>query len=172
MQMNYCLYILENLKLRGCLKKMKNNIIIDKMSIDDLDSIKSVLQDEFDDFWNYNVFKEELKNENSYYIIAKLEDNIVGFGGIWKAVDDVHITNIVVKKNFRKLGIGNVILEHLIKIGRNIKNMKSITLEVNDKNLPAINLYLKSGFKKVGLRKNYYGLDENAIIMTLDLNNK
>ena len=42
---------------------MKNNIIIDKMSIDDLDSIKSVLQDEFDDFWNYNVFKEELKNE-------------------------------------------------------------------------------------------------------------
>ena len=151
---------------------MKNNIIIDKMSIDELDSIKSVLQDEFDDFWNYNVFKEELKNENSYYIIAKLEDNIVGFGGIWKAVDDVHITNIVVKKNFRKLGIGNVILEHLIKIGRNIKNMKSITLEVNDKNLPAINLYLKSGFKKVGLRKNYYGLDENAIIMTLDLNNK
>ena len=63
-------------------------------------------------------------------------------------------------------------MEHLIKIGRNIKNMKSITLEVNDKNLPAINLYLKSGFKKVGLRKNYYGLDENAIIMTLDLNNK
>ena len=151
---------------------MKNNIIIDKMSIDDLDSIKSVLQDEFDDFWNYNVFKEELKNENSYYIIAKLEDNIVGFGGIWKAVDDVHITNIVVKKNFRKLGIGNVILEHLIKIGRNIQDINSITLEVNSQNTPAINLYLKFGFKKVGLRKNYYGLDENAIIMTLDLNNK
>ena len=151
---------------------MKNNIIIDKMSIDDLDSIKSVLQNEFDEFWNYNVFKNELKNENSYYIIAKLENNIVGFGGIWKAVDDVHITNIVVRKKFRKLGIGNVILEHLIKIGRNIQNINSITLEVNSKNTPAINLYLKFGFKKVGLRKNYYGLDENAIIMTLDLNNK
>ena len=151
---------------------MKNNIIIDKMSIDDLDSIKSVLQNEFDEFWNYNVFKNELKNENSYYIIAKLENNIVGFGGIWKAVDDVHITNIVVRKKFRKLGIGNVILEHLIKIGRNIQDINSITLEVNSKNTPAINLYLKFGFKKVGLRKNYYGLDENAIIMTLDLNNK
>lgn len=151
---------------------MKNNIIIDKMSIDDLDSIKTVLQNEFDEFWNYNVFKDELKNENSYYIIAKLENNIVGFGGIWKAVDDVHITNIVVRKKFRKLGIGNVILEHLIKIGRNIQNINSITLEVNSQNTPAINLYLKFGFKKVGLRKNYYGLDENAIIMTLDLNNK
>lgn len=151
---------------------MKNNIIIDKMSIDDLDSIKTVLQNEFDEFWNYNVFKDELKNENSYYIIAKLENNIVGFGGIWKAVDDVHITNIVVRKKFRKLGIGNVILEHLIKIGRNIQDINSITLEVNSKNTPAINLYLKFGFKKVGLRKNYYGLDENAIIMTLDLNNK
>ena len=142
------------------------------MSIDDLDSIKTVLQNEFDEFWNYNVFKDELKNENSYYIIAKLENNIVGFGGIWKAVDDVHITNIVVRKKFRKLGIGNVILEHLIKIGRNIQDINSITLEVNSKNTPAINLYLKFGFKKVGLRKNYYGLDENAIIMTLDLNNK
>ena len=118
------------------------------------------------------MLKNELKNENSYYIIAKLENNIVGFGGIWKAVDDVHITNIVVRKKFRKLGIGNVILEHLIKIGRNIQNINSITLEVNSKNTPAINLYLKFGFKKVGLRKNYYGLDENAIIMTLDLNNK
>ena len=100
---------------------MKNNIIIDKMSIDDLDSIKSVLQDEFDDFWNYNVFKEELENENSYYIVAKLENNIIAFGGIWKSVDDIHITNIVVRKNFRKLGIGSIILEHLIKIGRNIR---------------------------------------------------
>ena len=150
---------------------MKNNIIIDKMSIGDLDSIKSVLQNEFDEFWNYNVFKDELKNENSYYIIAKLENNIVGFGGIWKAVDDVHITNIVVRKKFRKLGIGNVILEHLIKIGRNIQDINSITLEVNSKNTPAINLYLKFGFKKVGLRKNYYGLDQNAIIMTLNFNN-
>ena len=150
---------------------MKNNIIIDKMSIDDLDSIKSVLQDEFDDFWNYNVFKEELENENSYYIVAKLENNIVAFGGIWKSVDDIHITNIVVRKNFRKLGIGSIILEHLIKIGRNIKNMQSITLEVNDKNIPAINLYLKYGFEKVGLRKNYYGLYQNAIIMTLNFNN-
>lgn len=150
---------------------MKNNIIIDTMSINDLDSIKYVLQDEFDDFWNYNVFKEELENENSYYIVAKLENNIVAFGGIWKSVDDIHITNIVVRKNFRKLGIGSIILEHLIKIGRNIKNMQSITLEVNDKNIPAINLYLKYGFEKVGLRKNYYGLDQNAIIMTLNFNN-
>ena len=62
-------------------------------------------------------------------------------------------------------------MEHLIKIGRNIKNMQSITLEVNDKNIPAINLYLKYGFEKVGLRKNYYGLDQNAIIMTLNFNN-
>ena len=49
--------------------------------------------------------------------------------------------------------------------------MQSITLEVNDKNIPAINLYLKYGFEKVGLRKNYYGLDQNAIIMTLNFNN-
>ena len=43
------------------------------------------------------------------------------------------------------------------------------TLEVNENNLPAINLYLKYGFKNVGFRKKYYKNRDSAIIMTKDL---
>ena len=66
-----------------------DNIKIETMNVSDLDSIAHILLTDFDDFWNYSVFKSELLNPNSTYIVAKLENNIVGFAGIWKAVDDI-----------------------------------------------------------------------------------
>ena len=76
--------------------------MISNMTINDLDEIKDILYTHFDDFWNYNIFKSELENSNSKYLVAKRNNEIVGFGGILKAVDDVHVTNIVTKKYYRK----------------------------------------------------------------------
>ncbi len=73
--------------------------------------------------------------------------------------------NIVVKKDKRNLGIGSKLLEEIIKKAIEI-NSKTITLEVNENNLPAIKLYEKYGFKQIGLRKKYYNNIDNAIIMT------
>ena len=134
----------------------------------DLSLIKDILIDDFDDFWTYDVLQEELNNPNSEYFVAKLENNILGFAGIWKAVDDVHITDIVVKKSNRQTGIGSKLLEKLIQTAKS-QNFNSITLEVNEHNQPAINLYLKYGFKNVGFRKKYYNNKDNAIIMTKEL---
>ena len=146
-----------------------DNIEISRMDISDLERIKDQLFSDFDDFWNYNIFKNELENPNSKYIKATTNDEIIGFAGIWKAVDDVHITNIVTKKVYRKKGIGSKLLLELIRLAENEKEIASITLEVNSKNLPAIKLYEKHGFKNVGLRKNYYKNTYDAIIMTKEL---
>lgn len=139
-----------------------------KMILDDLKIIAPILQSDFDDFWNENIFKSELENESSYYIVAKQNDNIVGFGGLWKSVDDIHITNIVTKKTLRSKGIGTAILNELIIQAKNF-GYNIITLEVNENNLPAISLYKKFGFKEVGIRKKYYDNTHNAIIMNLNL---
>ena len=95
-----------------------DKIEICKMDVDDLESIKDVLSTEFDDFWTYNIFKQELLNPNSKYIIAKIDDIIVGFAGIWKAVDVIHITNIVTKKSLRNRGIGSILLDILINLAK------------------------------------------------------
>ena len=145
-----------------------DNIEIKKMYLQDLDSISNILTSEFDDFWNYNILKSELENENSIYLVAKINEEIIGFAGIWIILDEAHITNIVTKKTYRKKGIANKLLMELIQICNNL-NLKSITLEVNENNYPAINLYEKLKFKNVGLRKNYYKNTENAKIMTLKL---
>ena len=79
----------------------QNNFDIDFMKLDDLENIKDTLESEFDDFWNYNVFKSELENSNSTYFVVKCDGEIVGFAGVLVVLDEADITNIVVKKSFR-----------------------------------------------------------------------
>ena len=73
--------------------------------------------------------------------------------------------NIVVKKSHRGHGIGGELLDALIELCVEL-NQKSLTLEVNVSNTPAINLYEKFGFQNLGIRKKYYNNTTDAIIMT------
>jgi len=146
----------------------KNNIEVGQMSNDDLLVLKNSLLNEFDDFWTYNILKQEFDNENTTYIVAKDNDMIIGFAGILVIMDEANIMNIVTKKDKRKLGIGSLLLEKLIGISK-LKKLASITLEVNEKNIPAINLYKKYNFQQVGIRKKYYDNTDAAILMTLYL---
>ena len=143
-------------------------IEISSMFISDLEEIKQNFNTEFDDFWNYEIFKEELANNNSNYLVLRYENEIVCFGGFKKILDEADIMNIVTKKNKRNLGFAKLVLNELINIAKE-QNLKTITLEVNENNLPAIHLYEAFNFKKVGLRKNYYNNTDNAILMTLNL---
>ena len=139
-------------------------IKIEKMTIEDFYSIENILQTEFDEFWTPSILKSELENDLSKYIVAKDENQIVGFAGIIILPDDVEITNIVTKKNERKKGIGNLLLDKLIQMA--FKLEKDISLEVNEVNTAAINLYKKHGFYQIGLRKEYYSDNlEDALTM-------
>lgn len=141
-----------------------NNIQIFNMKIQDLNSIANTLESDFDNFWNYNVFKTELQNGNSRYLVAKIQDKIVGFAGIIPIVDEADISNIVVHKDFRNQKIGSFLLENLIDLAISL-NLKCLNLEVRESNVSAISLYRKYSFEICGLRKKYYNNFENAILM-------
>ena len=148
------------------LKMNLNEVKISKMSIKDLNTIKNILEDEFDDFWNYEILKSELESNNSYFFVAKnISGEIVGFAGIKIILDEADIMNIVIKKDFRNNGIGSLLLDYLISYSKSI-NLKTITLEVNEINIPAIKLYEKFDFEKLGIRKKYYNGKNDAIIMS------
>ncbi len=140
-------------------------IEIEEMDLSHFEKIKDCLQTEFDDFWTESILKSELENENSKYVVAIENQNIVGFAGIIILPDDVEITNIVTKKSERKKGIGNLLLDKLINMASKT-GRSNISLEVNENNIIAINLYKKFGFETVGRRKKYYNQKEDAIIMT------
>lgn len=142
-------------------------ILIRSFTQNDFTMICDKLLTEYDDFWTPSVLASELKNPNSSYFVAEQNGEVVGFAGIWKAVDEVHLTNIVTKKEKRNQKIASTLLAYLINYTKKI-GFSSITLEVHEDNLPAIHLYQLYHFEKVGLRKNYYPQNANAIIMTLN----
>lgn len=147
------------------------DIEISYMTRKDVDLIIKILQSEFDDFWTPSILENEISNSESIYIVAKKSNEIVGFAGLWDDTYNMHITNIAVKKVYRHKGIGEALLKKLIQITKE-KNKETITLEVNEQNTIAQNLYLKNGFKIMGKRKKYYNGTQDAIIMTMEVTNE
>lgn len=157
-----------------------NNIEVCKMTISDFNNIRNILLSDFDDFWNSDILKSELEDENSYYIIARIpitntaniQTNscyeIIGFAGLKIILDEADVMNIVTKKGKRNLGIGKLMLEKLIHIAKE-NGVKKITLEVNSKNTPAMHLYKKLNFEEISVRKQYYKNADDAIIMQLSI---
>lgn len=138
-----------------------------RMSLDDLNKIASNLNN-FDDFWTFGIFKDELINPKCHYIVAVEDENILGFGGISVVLDEANINNIAVRVDKRDIKIGSKILQNLIDISKSL-NCSFITLEVNVENSPAIKLYENFGFKNLGIRKNYYNGQTDAYIMKLEV---
>lgn len=144
---------------------MENNIIIEPMTLSDIDGVFEVEKSCFEDYWSKDSFKKELSNDVARYIVAKLGGKIVGYVGIWLIVDEGHITNVAVHKDYRGQKIGDKLIKSLVELCRK-NSILAMTLEVRSSNTIARNLYKKYGFKMVGVRKEYYSDNkEDAIIM-------
>lgn len=141
------------------------NVIIRNFTIEDLNSIKDILENEFDNFWNCSILEKELQNDSSIYLCCVCNSEIIGFAGISVILDTAELNNIVIKKTERGKGFSPLLLNELIKTAKS-KNCKIINLEVASNNEIAIKLYEKFGFKQVGLRPKYYG-EADALLYTL-----
>lgn len=143
-----------------------NNIEICKACKDDVDSIFLISTLSFPVSWSRDSIKQEVtQNPNAFYLTAKINNIVIGYGGIWKICDEAHLMNIAVHPEYRGIGTGEKILEALIDLCK-IKNMNDMTLEVRFSNIPAQNLYKKFGFIQEGMRKHYYSNNnEDALIM-------
>ena len=116
--------------------------------------------------WTYDMLKSELESPNAIYYVALYDDKVVGYAGMWRILDEGHITNIAVKKEYRNKKIGSILLEKLLDTADSY-SLKFLTLEVRKSNEAAKRLYNKYGFIQKGIRKKYYSDDqEDAIIMT------
>ncbi|MCC3870144.1 ribosomal protein S18-alanine N-acetyltransferase [Terrisporobacter mayombei] len=144
---------------------MENNMIIRSMTMDDVDAVYIVEEDCFIDPWSKDSIKKELKNNLARYLVAQLDDKIVGYVGVWFVVDEGHITNVAVHSDYRGKKIGDKLVKEMVELCKE-NNIVAMTLEVRSSNTVAQNLYRKYGFKMGGIRKEYYSDNkEDAIIM-------
>lgn len=134
----------------------------------DLPSIAAIEAECFSDPWTLQAFENELNvNRLALYLVARLNDQVIGYIGSWLIIDEVHITTLAVKKEFRRCGIARLLLADLIRRTR-CMGACYITLEVRPSNKAARAFYEKQNFAVNGCRKLYYR-DEDALIMTLFL---
>jgi ribosomal-protein-alanine N-acetyltransferase len=93
-------------------------------------------------------------------------DYIVGYVGVWLMVDQAHIVAIAVREDYRRRGLGELLLSQSIDLALS-NGQESVTLEVRRSNESAQALYEKYRFLKVGVRRRYYTDNrEDALIMT------
>jgi len=101
-----------------------------------------------------------LTDYNSIGLIAKENDKIVGFvigkAHIERRSMMGHISTIDVLPAYRRKGTAQMLLQEIEKIFRE-KSVEACRLEVREDNIPALRLYQKSGYKKIGKLRNYYG---------------
>jgi len=95
-------------------------------------------------------------------------ERVIGFAGFWMMAGEAHIISLAVKREYRRRGLGKLILIELVMEAIK-REAEIVTLEVRVSNYEAQSLYLKHGFIGKGVRRAYYTDNrEDALIMTLD----
>jgi ribosomal-protein-alanine N-acetyltransferase len=119
--------------------------------------------------WSPNLFLTEMmETSNRCYLVARIDKDLVGYGGLICYGEEAHVTNIAVDPAKQRHKVGTRLLYELM-VGAVDLGAEAVSLEVRVSNWGAQRLYGKFGFRPVGVRKNYYQeVHEDALIMWAD----
>lgn len=136
-------------------KLKRGNVQIKEANIDDLDYILEIEQQ---NILVNTLTKEDVETglANKSYKTYKIMHNDVVAGFVMLQItDELNVVSIAVKKEFRNLGYGTMLLQQAEELAKELK-LSGVSLEVSYNNVTAYLLYKKFGFVQRRVRKNYY----------------
>ncbi|MDR2045044.1 MAG: ribosomal protein S18-alanine N-acetyltransferase [Clostridium sp.] len=140
---------------------------IRRLQLKDVEAVSRIEAETFRMPWSPQDFADLVKARNALYLVAEEEGEIAGCCGMTIVVPEGFLSNVAVRENFRRKGIGEAMLRRLIGQARE-KGVRDITLEVRASNTAAIHFYKKIGFLSEGIRPDFYQQPrEDALIMWL-----
>ena len=118
------------------------------------------------DAWSEGMMRGELADmpRTRHYIVALVDDEIVGYAGLAAAADQADVQTIAVLEKHRRSGIGRAMLSELLDEARR-RGAREIFLEVRADNPAAQSVYRRFGFEEIGTRRRYYDDGTDAIMM-------
>ena len=119
----------------------------------------------FENFWSKETIADTFLQDNFIGFVAIEDNKIIGFISTVWCIDECEIELIAVKKEYRNKLVATNLLNVAIEKFKEMK-IKKLFLEVRRSNEVAQSFYEKQGFTYVGVRKNYYKNQEDALIMT------
>lgn len=119
--------------------------------------------------WNDGEFHSLLSQEIVFGFVARqtnaiLKKPLPGFVLARHVAGEAEILTVVVHSKLARCGLGWRLMQAAMREAQ-MRGGESIFLEVDDGNAPALGLYRKLGFEKVGERRAYYK-DENGVSST------
>src|SRR5262249_39943234 len=145
---------------------MRHQLDIVPMTSADLPEVMEVERLAFTSPWSQGLFLRELKLPFAQLKIARTgagQRALAGYVYWWTGGREVHIHNLAVHPDRRRGGVGRILVQHVLDDAAR-HAVGSISLEVRHDNAAARQLYGGFGFTERGVRKNYYGRGEDAII--------
>ena len=138
--------------------EISSEINIRQARLDDFEQVSVLLQELIQDPLNdrKNFFQNALTSETYVGLVAEKDGEIIGFLDIWHFPDPGHgavlgiIPSFIVSKNYRKMGIGDRLLEEAVKIAKQRK-FREFHVWTENENKIAIDLYKKHGFTNESL---------------------
>lgn len=143
------------------------NYYIREMQSRDLEKVTALEAACFSMPWKYKDFEEVLTNPHRVYLVAETGgQEIIGGCMLTNIAGEGDISNVAVDESFRGQRIATALLQKLLEYGKDKYGINAFTLEVRSKNIPAIRLYERAGFRAEGIRPNFYDKPkDDAIIM-------
>lgn len=143
-----------------------SDLVVRKAEAEDVEAIENLEKQCFATPWSYDsLYKDIVENKLALYIVAEVDGQLAGYAGVWKVVDEGHITNVAVAPEHRRKHLASIILATMFDVTAE-EGIKKYTLEVRAGNIGAIKLYEGLGFRAEGVRPGYYEDNgEDAVLM-------
>ncbi|MER5647141.1 ribosomal protein S18-alanine N-acetyltransferase [Streptosporangium sp. NPDC002524] len=145
--------------------------VLRPMTAGDLPAVMEVERKTFPaDAWSEGMLRGELDDQprTRHYVVALVDDVIVGYAGLAAAGDQADVQTIAVLAEWRRAGVGGAMLTELLAEAAR-RGAVSVFLEVRADNPGAQAVYDRFGFERIGLRRRYYEDGTDAIMMRKDL---
>ena len=136
----------------------------------DLVDVAAIEQGSYAFPWSENIFRDCLRVGYTCRALD-LSGQIIGYGVMSLGAGEAHVLNVCVREEYRSLGFGRRLLEHLLERAQT-SGVSEAFLEVRPSNLAAIRLYQRLGFEQIGIRRGYYQAPdgrEDAIVLNREL---
>ena len=120
--------------------------------------------------WTFGNFLDSIRAGYSCWIYRD-RGAIVGYAVLMMAANESHLLNLSIDTRYQRQGHGSRFLQHLARTARD-HGATALFLEVRPSNDAGLGLYAKHGFRRIGVRRDYYPAPEgreNAIVLSLDL---
>jgi ribosomal-protein-alanine acetyltransferase len=144
-----------------------------RAAIEDLDAIMAIETATFaSDAWSPESMGVELRNPNTYYLVALGSgDAVEGYAGLLapRGLPQADVQTIAVVEAARGQGLGRALMNALLSEARS-RRAEEVFLEVRADNPGAEGLYRSLGFEQVAVRKKYYqpdGVDAHVMRLVL-----